>query len=122
MSDKWTREFEGILYPVGTVNGYYGKDKLRVLDRNDIELFSVKTRHVDTKKFHSLLASANGYQRLLADHGSHAQIVHRVNCHDKLVEALKDCLAELEASRCSHIKNVIVARAALELAKGGTHD
>lgn len=49
-------------------------------------------------------------------------IVHRVNCHDKLVEALEDCVAELEASRCSHIKNVIAARSALELAKGGTHD
>lgn len=60
-------------------------------------------------------------ERPIADFALHrdaAAIVHRVNCHDKLVEALEDCIAELEASQGGHVKSVIAARAALELAKG----
>lgn len=49
-------------------------------------------------------------------------IVHRVNCHDKLLEALEDCVAELAAAQGGHVKAVIAARSALELAKGGSHD
>lgn len=51
-----------------------------------------------------------------------ATIVHRVNCHDKLVEALRELVAvcDLLGIECS--SEVKDAKAALELAKGGTHE
>lgn len=57
-----------------------------------------------------------------SDEGTLAAVVHRVNCHDKLVEALEDCIAELEASRGGHVKSVVAAKAALKPAKGGGHE
>lgn len=54
-----------------------------------------------------------------------AQIVHRVNCHDKLVEAVKSASVVLSGNALNKeqlIRALEKCRAALELAKGGGHD
>lgn len=69
-----------------------------------------------------VICNADGLTTTITERHLAAYIVHRVNCHDKLVEALEDCIAELEAPQGDHVKSVVAAKAALELAKGGSHD
>lgn len=63
MSD-WTREHDGILYPVGTVI-YDGE--IEVLDRRDSPVLTLPLSRANKAKVYTLLASANGYQKMMYD-------------------------------------------------------
>lgn len=72
----------------------------------------------------NVIRNANGLTTVIADTGLAPAIVHRVNCHDKLVEALEGMIEVFvdTGTADEDMATVKLARSALELAKGGTHD
>lgn len=69
----------------------------------------------------NVIRNANGITKVIAETGLAAAIVHRVNCHDDLVEALGDIVEQYVFYAGENNDSVKLARAALELAKGGGH-